>query len=122
MLRGGVTDPAQRLLVLLAEEVQLLAVPRALAHPSGPRAQSQLTHAVHQAGQLPVGPKALQPKGAPALRTGVQAPLCAVGLLAELGDAPEAEAVAAGHADRVLQEIQAHRAPGFLAQSLPRCP
>lgn len=42
--------------------------------------------------------------------------------VAELGDATHAEAVAAVHADRVLQEVQAHGAPRLLAQLLPRRP
>ena len=122
VLWGGVTDPAQSLLVFLTEATQLLAVPHAQARPRGPRAEPQLPHAVHQAGQLPVGAEALQPEGTPALRTGIEAALCTVGLLAELGDASEAEAVAAVHTDRFLQEIQAHWAPGLLAQPLPGPP
>eukprot|EP00069_Balaena_mysticetus_P007237 bmy_19044T0 len=100
VLWGGVTDPAQSLLVFLTEATQVLAVPRTQARPRGPRAEPQLPHAVHQAGQLPVGAEALQPEGTPALRTGIEAALCTVGLLAELGDASEAEAVAAVHTDR----------------------
>lgn len=122
MFGGGVADPAQCLLVHLAEQGQLLSMLHAQAHAHRRRAETQVPHALHQARQLPVGPKALESKGSPALRTGVAAALRAVRLLTELGDAPEAEAMAAGHADRVLQEIQAHGAPGLLAQPLPRGP
>ena len=122
VLWSGVTDPAQHFLVLLAETGQLLAMPHTQACPRRLRAQPQLPHAVHQAGQLPVGPEAFQPEGTPTLRTGIDAALCAVGLLAELGDASEAETVAAVHTDGILQEIQAHWAPGLLAEPLPRGP
>lgn len=122
VLRSGVADPAEHVLVLLAEQAQVLTMPCTLARPQGPSAQPQLPHAVHQAGQLPIGPEALQRKGAAALRASIEAPLRAGRLLAELGDAPKAEAVAAGHADRVLQEIQTHGAPGLLTQPLPRRP
>ena len=122
VLWSGVTDPAQHLLVLLAEPGQLLAMPHTQACPRRLGAQPQPPHAVHQAGQLPVGPEAFQPEGPPTLRTGIEAALCAVGLLAELGDASEAETVAAVHADGILQEIQAHWASGLLAEPLPGGP
>lgn len=112
---------AQRRLVLLAEEAELLAVPRAL-RAGGAGAGAQLPQAVHQAGQLPVGAEALAPEGAAALRAGEHAALRARRAVAELGDAAQAEAVAAVHAHRLPQEVQAHGAPRLLPQPLPRRP
>lgn len=122
MLWGCVTDPAQRLLVLLAEAGQLLMVLYTQARTRGSRSQTQLPHALHQAGQLPVGTEVLLSERTSALWTGIEATLCAVRFLAELRDALEAKAVAAVHTDWILQEIQAHRAPGLLAQPLSRRP
>lgn len=121
VLGARVARPAQRRLVLLAEEAELLAVPRAL-RARGARARAQLPQAVHQAGQLPVGAEALPPEGAAALRAGEEAALLAGRPVAELGDAAQAEAVAAVHADRVLQQVQAHGAPRLLPQALPGRP
>jgi hypothetical protein len=120
VLRAGIADPAQHRLVLFTEVAQVLTVPRTLTRPRVSRAQPQLPHAVHQAGQLPVGSEAGGPEGTPALGTGVDA-LSAVRLLAELRDAPQTETVAAVHADGLLQEVQAHGAPRLLLQSLPGC-
>lgn len=122
MLWGCVTDPAQSLLVLLAEAGQLLMVLYTQARTRGSRSQTQLPHALHQAGQLPVGTEVLLSERTSALWTGIEATLCAVRFLAELRDALEAKAVAAVHTDWILQEIQAHRAPGLLAQPLSRRP
>lgn len=121
VLGTRVARPAQRRLVLLAEEAELLAVPRAL-RARGARGRAQLPQAVHQAGQLPVGAEALPPEGAAALRAGEEAALLAGRPVAELGDAAQAEAVAAVHADRVLQQVQAHGAPRLLPQALLRRP
>lgn len=121
VLRASVTDPAQQRMVLLAEAAQVLAVPRALARPWVSCTQSQLPHAVHQTGQLPIGPEAGGPEGTPALGTGVDASLSAVRLLAKLRDAPQAEAVATIHTYGLLQKVQAHGAPSLLPQPLPGC-
>uniref|UniRef100_A0A7N9CYX1 Uncharacterized protein n=1 Tax=Macaca fascicularis TaxID=9541 RepID=A0A7N9CYX1_MACFA len=100
------------------------SAPRRAARTAAPRAPRPAP----AAARCPPGPPAAgwggSPRAgrAPALRTGVDAALRDVRLLAELGDAPEAEAVTAVHADRLLQEIQAHGAPRLLAQPLPGRP
>lgn len=113
------------LLVHLAEQLEALIVQGAKRGPSPrlrrrPHAspQPQLPDALHDVGQLPVGPQAAAAAGGPALRAGegrvVPQPL----LLAVLPNAAAAEVVPAVDADGLAHVLQADGADGLLVQPL----
>ena len=122
VLLGPLTKPANDLPILFTEEQEFLSMVSTEMFLLLLQAQFDLPDPLHYVGQVPIRPQFPRFIIDSAHRALSRPLLASHRLLAVSSNADLAETVATVHTDGILQEIQAHWAPGLLAEPLPRGP